>query len=112
SPDTGRAHPGRPGGCDRVVSLPAEAAGGHLIARWIEEKGITHFFTLPGESFLPVLDGLRDRPSVRTVTVRQEGAAAFGAESFAKVTQRPAVCMVTRGPGASNLLIGVHTAFY
>jgi acetolactate synthase-1/2/3 large subunit len=94
------------------VSLPAQAAGGHLIARWIKEKGITHFFTLPGESFLPVLDGLRDLTSVRTVTVRHEAAASYAAESFAKLTQRPAVCMVTRGPGASNLLIGVHTAFY
>jgi acetolactate synthase-1/2/3 large subunit len=94
------------------VSLPAEAVGGHLIAKWIEHRGITHFFTLPGESFLPVLDGLRDLTSVRTVTVRHEAAAAYAAESFAKVTQRPAVCMVTRGPGASNLTIGIHTAFY
>jgi acetolactate synthase-1/2/3 large subunit len=88
------------------------ATGGEVIADWIARKGITHFFNVPGESFLPVLDGLRDKTSVRTITNRHEAAAAFAAEAYAKVTQRPAVCMATRGPGASNLTIGVHTAFY
>jgi acetolactate synthase-1/2/3 large subunit len=78
----------------------------------MERRGITHFFNVPGESFLPVLDALRDSGVVRTITSRHEAGAAFAAEAYGKLMQRPAVCMATRGPGASNLTIGVHTAFY
>ena len=75
-------------------------------------QGVTHAFGVPGESYLAVLDGLyarRDR--IRFVTCRQEGGAAFMAEAHGKLTGRPGVCMVTRGPGATNASIGVHTAF-
>ena len=67
---------------------------------------------MPGESFLAVLDGFHDhREAIRFVINRQEGGAAFMAEAHGKLTGRPGICFVTRGPGATNASIGVHTAF-
>jgi acetolactate synthase-1/2/3 large subunit len=86
--------------------------GGEIVVDWMRASGLTHFFNVPGESFLPVLDALRDEPGIRLVTNRHESGAAFAAEAFAKVSGRPAVCMATRGPGAANLSIGVQTAYY
>ena len=75
-------------------------------------QGATHAFGVPGESYLAVLDGLHARrDQIRFITCRQEGGAAFMAEAHGKLTGRPGVCMVTRGPGATNASIGVHTAF-
>jgi acetolactate synthase-1/2/3 large subunit len=72
-------------------------------------NGITHVFCVPGESYLPVLDALRD--SGITVTVcRHEGGAAMMAEAVGKVTGRPGICFVTRGPGATNASAGIHIA--
>ena len=72
-------------------------------------QGVQHVFCVPGESYLPVLDALRD--SGVTVTVcRQEGGAAMMADAVGRATGRPGVAMVTRGPGASNALVGVHIA--
>jgi acetolactate synthase-1/2/3 large subunit len=72
-------------------------------------NGITHVFCVPGESYLPVLDALRD--SGITVTVcRHEGGAAMMAEAMGKVTGRPGICFVTRGPGATNASAGIHIA--
>jgi acetolactate synthase-1/2/3 large subunit len=69
-------------------------------------------FGVPGESFLAVLDGFHEhRDRIRFVACRQEGGAAFMAEAQGKLTGRPGVCFVTRGPGATNASIGVHTAF-
>ena len=85
---------------------------GHLLVDCLLAQGTTHAFGVPGESYLAVLDGLyarRDRISF--ITCRQEGGAAFMAEAHGKLTGRPGVCMVTRGPGATNASIGVHTAF-
>ena len=62
-------------------------------------NGVTHAFCVPGESFLPVLDALRDSP-VEVIVCRQEGGAAMMAEAVGKATGRPGVCFVTRGPGA------------
>jgi acetolactate synthase I/II/III large subunit len=84
---------------------------GQLVAQWMAQRDLTHFFHVPGESFLPILDALRDGPT-KTVTNRHESGAVFAAEAFAKVVGRPAVCMATRGPGAANLTIGVQTASY
>ncbi len=75
-------------------------------------QGVTHAFGVPGESYLAVLDGLHARrEQIQFITCRQEGGAAFMAEAHGKLTGRPGVCMVTRGPGATNASIGVHTAF-
>src|SRR6202165_2161636 len=72
-------------------------------------NGVKHVFCVPGESFLPVLDALRD--SGITVTVcRHEGGAAMMAEAMGKVTGRPGICFVTRGPGATNASAGIHIA--
>ncbi len=78
----------------------------------LEIHGVDTVFCVPGESYLAVLDALHDSANtIRTVTCRQEGGAAFMAEGWAKATGRPGVLMVTRGPGACNASIGVHTAF-
>ena len=86
--------------------------GGMVVVDWMRSRGLNAFFHVPGESFLPVLDALRDATSVQVITARHEAGAAFAAEAFGKLTGRPAVCMATRGPGASNLSIGVQTAHY
>jgi acetolactate synthase-1/2/3 large subunit len=85
---------------------------GHLLVDCLLAQGVTHAFGVPGESYLAVLDGLHARQGkLQFVTCRQEGGAAFMAEAHGKLTGRPGVCMVTRGPGATNASIGVHTAF-
>ena len=85
---------------------------GHLLVDCLIAQGVTHAFGVPGESYLAVLDGLHARQGqIRYITCRQEGGAAFMAEAHGKLTGRPGVCMVTRGPGATNGSIGVHTAF-
>jgi acetolactate synthase-1/2/3 large subunit len=85
---------------------------GHLLVQCLVEQGVTHAFGVPGESYLAVLDGFhRYRDQIRFIINRQEGGAAFMAEAHGKLTGRPGVCFVTRGPGATNASIGVHTAF-
>ncbi len=69
-------------------------------------------FCVPGESYLDVLDALYDTPAIKLIVARQEGGAAFMAEAYGKITGKPGICFVTRGPGASNASIGVHTAFH
>ncbi len=80
-----------------------------VIAESIAAAGATHAFAVPGESYLPLLDAMRDVP-IRLVTCRHEAAAANMAEAAAKLSGRPGVAMVTRGPGASHAAIGLHTA--
>jgi acetolactate synthase-1/2/3 large subunit len=85
---------------------------GHLLVECLIEQGVTHAFGVPGESYLAVLDGFhayRDR--IQFITNRQEGGAAFMADAQGRLTGRPGVCFVTRGPGATNAAIGIHTAF-
>ena len=84
---------------------------GHLLVECLVAQGVTHAFGVPGESFLAVLDGFHAYPDIQFVINRQEGGAAFMAEAAGKLTGRPGVCLVTRGPGATNASIGVHTAF-
>jgi acetolactate synthase I/II/III large subunit len=91
--------------------MTAQIAG-HLLVECLIEQGVTHAFGVPGESYLAVLDGFhayRDR--IQFITNRQEGGAAFMADAQGRLTGRPGVCFVTRGPGATNASIGVHTAF-
>jgi acetolactate synthase-1/2/3 large subunit len=85
---------------------------GHLLVECLLAQGVTHAFGVPGESYLAVLDGFHlHREAIQFVTCRQEGGAAFMAEAQGKLTGRPGICFVTRGPGATNASIGVHTAF-
>ena len=84
--------------------------GGRLLVDCLVAQGADRIFTVPGESFLAVLDALHDTPAVETVVCRQEGGAAFMACADGAMTGRPGVCFVTRGPGATNASIGVHVA--
>jgi len=85
---------------------------GHLLVECLIAQGVTHTFGVPGESYLAVLDGFHAHAErIRFITNRQEGGAAFMAEAQGKLTGRPGVCFVTRGPGATNASIGLHTAF-
>ncbi len=85
---------------------------GHLLVECLVAQGVTHAFGVPGESYLAVLDGFHVyADKIQFVINRQEGGAAFMAEAHGKLTGRPGVCFVTRGPGATNASIGVHTAF-
>ncbi|MFM5883885.1 MAG: thiamine pyrophosphate-binding protein [Novosphingobium sp.] len=85
--------------------------GGRLLVDCLIAQGCDRIFTVPGESFLAVLDALHDSPEVQTVVCRQEGGAAFMACADGTMTGRPGVCFVTRGPGATNASIGAHVAF-
>ena len=83
--------------------------GGRIVVDQLERNGVDLAFCLPGESFLPVLDALYDS-SIRLVSCRHEQGAANAAEAYGKLTGRPGVCLVTRGPGAMQAAVGVHTA--
>ncbi|WP_106498410.1 thiamine pyrophosphate-dependent enzyme [Lentibacillus sp. Marseille-P4043] len=74
-------------------------------------EGITNVFCVPGESYLPVLDALYDEASISVISTRHESGAAFMAEGYAKSALKPGVVLATRGVGAANLSIGVHTAY-
>jgi acetolactate synthase I/II/III large subunit len=90
----------------------ATQLAGHLLVQCLIAQGATHAFGVPGESFLAVLDGFHAHAdAIRFIINRQEGGAAFMAEAQGKLTGRPGICFVTRGPGATNASIGVHTAF-
>ena len=85
---------------------------GHLLVDCLIAQGVTHVFGVPGESYLAVLDGFHAREAqIKFITCRQEGGAAFMADAHGRLTNRPGICFVTRGPGATNASIGVHTAF-
>ncbi|WP_041794218.1 thiamine pyrophosphate-dependent enzyme [Pararhodospirillum photometricum] len=93
------------------VSLPART-GGALLADALLSLGAETVYCVPGESFLGFLDAAHDRAGrLRLVVCRQEGGAAYMAEAHGKLTGQPGVCFVTRGPGACNATVGVHTAF-
>ncbi len=85
--------------------------GGEILVDALRLHGVDTVFCVPGESYLAALDALYGaRNRIRVVTCRQEGGAAYMAEAFGKATGKPGVCFVTRGPGACNAAIGVHTA--
>ena len=83
--------------------------GGRILAEALKAHGVERVFSVPGESFLAALDGLYDAGIPNTVC-RQEGGAAMMAEAWGKMTGRPGICFVTRGPGATNASAGVHVA--
>jgi acetolactate synthase-1/2/3 large subunit len=83
--------------------------GGEILVDQLVAQGVHHVFCVPGESYLAALDAFRDRDIALTVC-RQEGGAAMMAEAVGKVTGRPGICFVTRGPGATNASAGIHIA--
>jgi acetolactate synthase-1/2/3 large subunit len=94
------------------VSVRAAArTGGEVLADALLLHGVDMAFAVCGESFLPLLDALVDRPQLRLISCRHEAGAAMMAEATAKLTGRPGVCLVSRGPGACHATIGLHTAF-
>ena len=84
-------------------------SGGRILVDQLELHGAELAFGVPGESYIDVLDALRDS-RVRFVTCRHEAGAANMAEAYGKLTNRPGLCLVTRGPGATQAAVGVHTA--
>jgi acetolactate synthase I/II/III large subunit len=94
-----------------VASAEVARSGGHLLADQLVLHGTDVAFCVPGESYLTVLDGLyAHRHRVRLITARHEAGAANMADAYGKLTGRPGVCLVTRGPGAMQAAVGVHTA--
>jgi acetolactate synthase I/II/III large subunit len=93
-----------------ATNLPLQS-GGQLVVAALRAHGVEMAFSVAGESYLEVLDALYDAPEIRLITCRQEGGAAFMAEAYGKLTGKPGMLLVTRGPGACNASIGVHTAF-
>ncbi|MFL6706659.1 MAG: thiamine pyrophosphate-binding protein [Massilia sp.] len=85
-------------------------SGGQILVDALAIHGVDTAFGVPGESYLDVLDALHDS-NIDFVINRQEGGAAFMAEAYGKLTGKPGICFVTRGPGATNAAIGVHTAY-
>lgn len=91
---------------------PAVRAAAVLLVKCLERQGVDRVFCVPGESYLSVLDALHDqKDKISLVVCRHEGGAANMADAYGKLTGRPGICFVTRGPGAANAVIGVHTAF-
>ena len=85
--------------------------GGHLLVEGLASHGVNTAFAVPGESYLEVLDALYEKSDqIRLIGCRQEGGAAYMAEAYGRLTGQPGICFVTRGPGATNASIGVHTA--
>lgn len=97
---------------DKEKAQAPTLRGDDILVKSLVAQGVERIFCVPGESYLPVLDALYDvRDQIDLVVCRQEGGAAYMADAHGKLTGRPGVCMVTRGPGATNASVGIHTSF-
>lgn len=95
-----------------MTNTMSSRPGGHVLADQLKVLGVDTVFCVPGESYLDLLDGLYNHSqSIKTIVCRHEGGAANMADAYAKMTGKPGICAVTRGPGATNAANGVHTAF-
>lgn len=95
-----------------TAASPAVRNGGQILIQQLKIHGARRLFMVPGESYLPCIDALNEHVGViQPVVCRQESGAAYMAEAYGKITGEPGICFVTRGPGATNASIGVHTAF-
>lgn len=95
-----------------TVVSPLARNGGQILMQQLRIHGTRRIFMIPGESYLPCIDALNEhRDAIEPIVCRQESGAAYMAEAYGKLTGEPGVCFVTRGPGATNASIGVHTAF-
>lgn len=96
----------------KVTDSTFSRSGAQLLVDALKVHGVDMAFGVPGESYLAVLDALHDaRDQIKFVICRQEGGAANMADAYGKLTGRPGICFVTRGPGATNASIGIHTAY-
>jgi acetolactate synthase I/II/III large subunit len=93
-----------------VSTARRRRTGAQILVDQLKIHGADTVFAVPGESYLAVLDALYDANSIRLVTCRQEGGATMMADAYGKLTGRPGLCMVTRGPGATNASAGLHVA--
>ncbi|MEO8386161.1 MAG: thiamine pyrophosphate-binding protein [Betaproteobacteria bacterium] len=94
------------------MTLAGQRSGGQILVDQLKIHGADLAFCVPGESYLPVLNALyENRDTIKLITCRHESGAANMAEAYGKLTGKPGICLVTRGPGATNASIGVHTAF-
>lgn len=94
-----------------TTTLATPRTGGRILINQLRLHGARVIFGVPGESYLAALDALYDTPEIRFVVCRHEAGAAHMAEAHGKITGRPGICFVTRGPGAAHASIGCHTAF-
>jgi acetolactate synthase I/II/III large subunit len=95
-----------------LIGIRPPRLAGHALVEALIAQGVHTCFGVPGESYLAVLDGFHQHHEhIRFIACRQEGGAAFMAEAHGKLSGRPGICFVTRGPGATNASIGIHTAF-
>jgi acetolactate synthase I/II/III large subunit len=94
------------------AAVAPQRLAGHVLVEALIAQGIDTVFGVPGESYLAALDGFHQHAGqIRFIACRHEGGASFMAEAQGKLAAWPGVCFVTRGPGASNAAIGLHTAF-
>jgi acetolactate synthase-1/2/3 large subunit len=93
------------------TAAPSSTPGGRILVDELRVHGVDRIFCVPGESYLDVLDALCDAPEIELIVARHEGGAANMAVADGKLTGRPGICIVTRGPGATHASVGVHTAF-
>jgi acetolactate synthase-1/2/3 large subunit len=97
------------GGASETPMTPQPRTGGQILVDQLIVHGVDHLFCVPGESYLAALDALHDA-SIAVTVCRQEGGAAMMAEAYGKLTGRPGISFVTRGPGATNASPGLHIA--
>ncbi|GAA0598200.1 thiamine pyrophosphate-binding protein [Virgibacillus siamensis] len=95
----------------QVTGKTETTTAAQAIVKCLNIEGISNVFCVPGESYLPVLDALHDEEAIRVLSARHESGAAFMAEGYAKSSLKPGIVFATRGVGAANLSIGVHTAY-
>jgi len=87
-----------------------QRTGGQILVDQLQVHGVDTAFCVPGESYLAALDAFHDHPEIRLLTCRHEANAANMAEAYGKLTGKPGICFVTRGPGACHAVVGLHTA--
>ncbi|WP_020202438.1 thiamine pyrophosphate-binding protein [Cupriavidus sp. WS] len=93
------------------AAAPRERNGGQILVEQLRIQGVRRVFLVPGESYLPCIDALYDhQDAIQPIVCRQESGAGYMAEAYGKLTGEPGICFVTRGPGATNASIAVHTA--
>ena len=90
--------------------MTGKRSGGRILIDNLVAQGCDRIFCVPGESYLAALDALHDTPAIDLIVCRQEGGVSYMAEADGKMTGRPGIAFVTRGPGATNAAIGVHVA--
>jgi acetolactate synthase-1/2/3 large subunit len=103
----------RPGGAAKAAASSSgnQRTGGQILVDCLRTHGVERAFCVPGESYIAALDALHDAPEIDLIVCRHESGAAMMADAYGKMTGKPGICFVTRGPGATNASSGVHIAY-